>query len=328
MSLANQLPALIAFVESVDGCSFSAAARSLGTTPSAISKRVAKLEDQLGVRLLQRTTRSLSLTPEGVAYYERVSRLLQELEDANDAIVSRSKPRGKLTISASLDFGQCFLVQALPAFLSQYPEIQVELQLSDRLVNLAAEGIDLAIRLGDLQDSSLIRRHLGRTQLVACASPAYLATHGTPQSPQDLVHHNCMCYLFEGHPQPWEFLIEGEWQAIPVSGSLNSDNGEALKHATLAGIGLARLLGFQAQADIRQGRLIPLFLPQTPPGLAVQAVFTHRRNLSPRVQVMLDFLSEYCKESLALQDMIDDALVAPQTLRNEDSISSKNWVIR
>lgn len=294
----NQLPELIAFVESVEAASFSAAARSLGTTPSAISKRVAKLEDRLGVRLLQRTTRSLSLTTEGITYYERVARLLQELDDANDSIISGGKkPRGKLTVSASLDFGQSLLVQALPTFLAQYPEIQVDLRVSDRLVDLAAEGIDVAIRLGDLEDSCLIRRHLGQARFVLCASPDYLDAQGTPKIPADLVHYNCMRYIFDGHPLPWEFLIDGTWHSIPVSGYLNSDSGEALKNAALSGMGIARLLSFQVEKELETQQLISLFPDQLPLGLSTQAVFTHRRNLSPRVQVFLDFLSTYCTVS-------------------------------
>lgn len=150
LGILNQLPELIAFVESVESSSFSAAARSLGTTPSAISKRVAKLEDRLGARLLQRTTRSLSLTTDGTVYYERVARLLRELDDANDLVVSRGKPCGKLRLSTSLDFGQWFFVQAIPDFLTQYPEIQIDLRLSDRFVDLVENGIDVAIRLGNI----------------------------------------------------------------------------------------------------------------------------------------------------------------------------------
>ncbi len=171
LTIFNQLPELIAFVESAEGCSFSAAARSLGTTPSAISKRVAKLEDRLGIRLLQRTTRSLSLTPEGRIYYERIAKLLKELEEANELVSTGGKPRGNLTISTSFDFGQSFLVPLMPEFLAQYPEIQIDLRLSDRFVDLAAEGIDVAIRFGDLKDSSLIRRHLGQPKFILCAAP-------------------------------------------------------------------------------------------------------------------------------------------------------------
>ena len=292
----HQLPELIAFVESVELQSFSAAARSLNTTPSAISKRVAKLEDRLGVRLLQRTTRSLSLSAEGITYYERVSRLLRELDEANDLVISGGKPRGKLTISTLLDFGQRFLVQALPDFLAQYPEIQVDLRLSDRLVDLVAEGIDVAIRLGDLEDSSLIRRHLGQAPFVLCASPDYLKARGMPTTPEDLIHHNCMRYVFDGRPLAWEFLIKGTWQTIPVNGSFNSDNGEALKNAALAGLGIAQLLRFQVRDELETQQLIVLLPGQLLPGLVIQAVFTHRRNLSPRVQVFLEFITQFCAQ--------------------------------
>lgn len=298
LSVFTLLPELIAFVESVESNSFSAAARSLSTTPSAISKRVAKLEDRLGVRLLQRTTRSLSLTTEGTAYYERISRLLRELEEANDIVVSGGKPRGKLTISTSLDFGQWLLVQSIPEFLKQYPEIQIDLRLSDRLVDLVAEGIDVAIRLGDLEDSSLICRHLGQTQFALCASPAYLKVQGTPTTPQDLVHHNCLRYVSDRRPVPWEFLIDGNWQTIPVSGTFNSDNGGALKNAAIAGLGITRLLSFQIHEEVQQKRLELLFSGQLPPGLMVQAIFTRQRHLSPRVRVFLEFLTIYCAKIL------------------------------
>lgn len=299
LNIVNQLPELIAFVVSSESASFSAAARTLGTTPSAISRRVAKLEDRLRVRLLQRTTRSLSLTTEGAAYYERVSRLLRELEEADDIVVSGGKPRGKLTISASLDFGQWLLVQSIPEFLKQYPEIQIDLRLSDRLVNLVAEGIDVAIRLGDLEDSSLSRRHLGQAQFVLCASPAYLKTQGMPKTPKDLLTHNCLHYIFNGQPVPWDFLIDGTWQTIPTNGTFNSDNGGALKNAAITGLGITRLLSFQVHEEVKQKRLKLLFSDRLPSGLIVQAVFTHQRNLSPRVRVFLEFLSVYCAKVLA-----------------------------
>lgn len=296
----GNLTELIAFVESVKSNSFSAAARSLGTTPSAISKRVAKLEDRLGVRLLQRTTRSLSLTPEGLTYYDTVSQLLQELTDISDRIASQAQPRGKLTVSASVDFGQSFLVQAIPNFLAQYPEIELDLRLSDRLVNLVTENIDVALRLGTPPDSSLVRQHLGETQLVLCAAPDYLAKHGTPRTPQELVHHNCMRYVFEEKPLPWTFYIDHTWQTIPVTGSLNSDNGDILRQAALVGLGFARLLDFQIRAELQRGQLVALFSEQMPPGLPIQAVFVHKRHLAPRVQAFLDYMVKFCRQDRGL----------------------------
>lgn len=295
----NQLAELVAFVKSVEFQSFSAAARVLSTTPSAISKRVAKLEDRLSVRLLQRTTRSLNLTTEGKAYYERVSVLLRELEEADDAVISGGKPRGKLTVATSLDFGQWLLVQSIPEFLRQYPEIEIDLRLSDRLVDLVVEGIDVAIRSGDLEDSNLIRRHLGRASFALCASPDYLKTHGTPKTPQDLVHHNCLRYLYNDQPVPWEFLIDGTLQTVAVKGKFNSDNGGALKNAALAGLGITLLFKFQVRKEVKQKRLQLLLPGQLPPGFVFQALFTHQRNLSPRVQVFVDFVTAYCARILA-----------------------------
>lgn len=299
LTIHNQLPELLAFVESVELNSFSAASRTLGTTPSAISKRVAKLENRLGTRLLQRTTRSLSLTAEGAIYYEQVAKLLRELENIDDSISSGSKPQGKLTISASLDFGQWLLAEAIPQFLLIHSEIEVDLRLSDRLVDLVAEGVDVAIRLGELEDSSLIRTHLGRARLALCASPNYLDKYGRPTTPQELLHHNCLRYVFNGRPVSWEFLIEESFQSVPVSGNFNADNGEVLKQAAIAGIGIARLFSFQIQKEIKEQQLEPLLLSKLPFGFTVQALFTHQRHLSPRVRVFLEFLKAYCKQSLS-----------------------------
>jgi LysR family transcriptional regulator for bpeEF and oprC len=287
----NQLPELVAFVQSVQAGSFSAAARQLQTTPSAVSKRVAKLEDRLGVRLLQRTTRSLNLTADGVAYHERISRLLAELEDANDWVMSKDRPRGRLTVSAPIDFGQLVLAQQIPNFLSQYPEMQVSLRLTDRFVDLVEEGVDVAIRMGTLEDSSLIRKHIGEVPYVICASPAYLNTHGIPASPQELTQHNCLRFISNGHPLPWTFLSNGVAYNIAVTGTFDSDNGNVLRLAALSGLGTICVLRFQVEADLHSKRLRSLFEDTLLPSLVVQAVFTYRCNLSPRVQVFLEFLT-------------------------------------
>jgi LysR family transcriptional regulator, regulator for bpeEF and oprC len=291
MTTLNHLTELIAFVQSAQAGSFSAAARILNATPSAISKRVAKLEDQLGVRLLQRTTRSLSLTVEGTAYYERVVQLLAELDEANDFVMSRDRPRGKLTVSAPHDFRHLMLAQWIPEFLQQYPELRVDLRLTDRFVDLVEESIDVAIRMGTLDDSSLIRRHLGEIPYVVCASSTYLKTHGVPTTPEDLLNHNCLRFISNGLPLPWRFLANGTVREIPVSGNFDSDNGYVLRSAALSGLGIIYVLRFQVESDLHSKRLSILLEDKLLPSRVVQAVFTHRRNLSPRVQAFLEFLA-------------------------------------
>lgn len=298
LAIHNQLPELLAFVESVELNSFSAAARVLGTTPSAISKRVAKLENRLGIRLLQRTTRSLSLTPEGTAYYEEVARLLRELEAAEQSILSGGKPKGKLTVSASLDFGQWLLVQSIPQFMSLYPEVEIDLRLSDRFVDLVVEGIDVAVRLGDLDDSSLIRTHLGHASFALCASPDYLDTHGRPKDLGDLLHHNGLCYVFNGRPVVWDFFVNESWETVPVKGTFNADNGGALLNAAVAGLGITRLMLFQIQKEIEEQQLEVILPNQLQPGFIVHALVTHRQHLSPRVRAFLDFLKVHCEQVL------------------------------
>ena len=293
----NQIPELIAFVQSVQTGSFSAAARSLDTTPSTVSKQVARLENRLQVRLLQRTTRSLNLTAEGTAYYERVSRLLIELEEANDSVMARGTPRGKLTISAPLNFGRLVLAQWIPSFLEQYPELQVDLRLTDRYVDLVEEGIDVAIRMGALEDSSLIRQHLGEVPFVVCASPTYLKKYGTPKTPEELVNHNCLRFVSNGHPQSWTFIAENESYELSVNGSFDSDNADVLRSAALSGAGIIQVFRFQVESDLHSQDLKSLFNDELLPRRVIQAVFTHKRNLSPRVQAFLELLASQFAQS-------------------------------
>ncbi len=295
----DRLPELIAFVQSVQAGSFSAAARILGTTPSAVSKRVAKLEDRLGIRLLQRTTRSLNLTTDGTAYYERIARLLIELEEANELVISNGKPRGKLKITAPLHLGRRLLARWIPDFLDRYPELQIDLRLTDSFVDLIEEGIDVAIRIGNLADSSLIRRHLGTTRYAVYASPNYLEKYGTPATPEELIHHNCLRYVSRvntGHPLPWQFVDRGVLKEIPVKGNFDSDNVDSLIVAALSGLGIIYVLNFHVEAEIGGDRLKLLFADRLPSGPIIQAVFTHQRHLSPKVRVLLEFLSDRYRE--------------------------------
>lgn len=176
--------------------------------------------------------------------------------------------------------------------------MQVDLRLSDRFVDLVEEGIDVAIRMGTLEDSSLIRKHLGEVSYVVCASPAYLKTHGTPKTPEELVTHNCLRFVSNGHPLPWTFVDNGELRDISVTGTLDSDNGDVLRLAALSGVGIIRVLRFQVETDLRSKRLRELVNDQSLPSRVIQALYTHKRNLSPRVQAFLEFLVTQSAQSL------------------------------
>lgn len=276
-----------AFVRTVEAKSFSAAARALGTTPSAVSKAVAKLESRLGVRLLQRTTRALSLTHEGRVYHERVVRLLGELDEAEAALSSKRGLRGVLRVSASVELGRSFVSGAVRAFLEKHTEMRVELRLSDRYVDLVEERIDVALRVGRLPASSLIARRLGETRFVVCAAPRYLRRAGTPRHPSQLAEHACLRFLSRGHPLPWSFLgPEGPFE-VPVQGPLDADSGAALRVAALEGLGVLRALDILVGEELAAGRLRPLLSAFTPPPLPVQAVFTPTRNLAPAVHAFV-----------------------------------------
>src|SRR4051812_10272282 len=187
----------------VETGSFAAAARRLGVTPSAVSRRVALLESELGVQLLARTTRSLRLTEDGLAFHERCTRILDELKEARDAIARvRGKPAGLLRVDAPIALGRSVLAPKLPAFLERYPEIRLDLTLRDQLVDPTAEGLDVLVRIGLPRDSTLISRRLGESRLLTCASPAYLRKHGKPRHPRDLAHHQCLGFLHEGRTRP------------------------------------------------------------------------------------------------------------------------------
>jgi DNA-binding transcriptional LysR family regulator len=292
-TLVEKTAGLLAFVRSVETGSFSGAARLLGATPSAISKSVAKLEARLGTRLLQRSTRSLSLTDEGAAYYERVSRLVRELEEADDSIQGPSLPRGSLRVSAPIDLGRLVLAPLTGRFVDRFPDMHLELLLTDRNVELVREGVDVAVRVGPLADSALIARSLGSMQFTACAAPSYLERHGAPQTPDDLKRHNCLRYLSSGRPIDWTFLDGGTPKAVSVTGSFDTDDGGALIAAACAGAGIAYVFGFQAEPHFSTGQLKPVLGQYSTPTHEVYAVHAYSRHISPRVRAWIDFLREH-----------------------------------
>ena len=290
----EQLTAMLAFARVVETGSFSKAARDLGVSKSAVSKQISRLEDRLGVRLLNRTTRRHSLTEAGTSFFEGCQRMLAEVESA-EAAVSRlaSAPRGTLKINAPMSFGLQHLGPALADFLGAYPELSVDLVLNDRLVDLVEEGFDVGLRIGKLADSSLIARRLAPCRHVLCAAPAYLSSHPTPRVPEDLKAHSCLHYSYLSSGQTWRFNGPDGVRKITVSGRLRINNGDLLKVAATNGLGIALLPTFIVGDALRAGRLVPVLNEWKPVfDSAIHAVYPASRNLSPKVRVFIDFLAE------------------------------------
>jgi DNA-binding transcriptional LysR family regulator len=285
---------MAAFVRVVEEGGFSAAARTLGLTPSAVSKLIGRLEDRLGARLLHRTTRRISLTHEGVAYYQRSVRILREIEEAEDAITQlHVAPRGTLRVNAAVAFATYQIVPLMPEFLELYPEVHLELTVTDRVVDLIEEGVDVAIRIGARTDSSLISRQLAEDHRLICAAPAYLDRHGMPQTPDDLTGHNCLAWMAnQGGLNDWPFVGPDGPYTVTVSGNAEVNSGETLHEMALAGLGLARMAEFRVGADIAAGRLVPLLLDHhRADPLPIHVVYPHRRHLLPKVRTFVDFLA-------------------------------------
>ena len=285
---------MAAFVRAVELGGFSTAARELGLTPSAISKLVTRLEDRLGVRLLNRTTRRLALTPEGEAYFHRSQRILADIAEAENEVARfRAKPKGLLRINVGTAFGMHQLAPALPEFLARHPEMRIELTITDRLVDLIEEGADLGIRLGLLVDSTLVARRICEVERVVCASPAYLKKHGTPRKPDDLLGHNCLSMTYAPALRRWPFAMREGVQHVEVSGNATASSADTLLQLALMGLGVIRLSDVIVGAAVAEGRLVPLLQEQhhSEP-LPLHAVYPQGRHRSPRVAAMVDFLVE------------------------------------
>jgi DNA-binding transcriptional LysR family regulator len=280
---------LVAFVRTVDSGSFSSAGRFIGSSPSAVSKSVARLERRLGVRLLQRSTRTLSLTTEGAAYYERVAPLLRAIEDAEDIVQMADDARGLLRVTAPVFFGRPLIGAWSEAFLARHPNVKLELGVTDRHVDLIREGFDVALRIGELPDTELTARKLADLPMVLIASPGYLARRGVPRTVEDLGQHACLRYLLAGRPYPF-LLADGV--TFTSNGPLDSDDGITLLHAALCGAGVVQVLRFAAEDDLAAGRLVEI-LPDLPmPSVPAHAVHAFGRQLPARARLFMDFLVE------------------------------------
>jgi DNA-binding transcriptional LysR family regulator len=281
------------FVKVVELSSFTAAAEALESSQPVVSKAVTRLEEKLGARLLNRTTRRLSLTEAGSELYGRSVRALKEIENAELEVARfQTEPRGTLRVAAPMSFSILQLGRVIPTFLAQYSGVTVELNLDDGRVDLVEEGYDLAIRIGQLQDSNLVARKITPCRQVMCASPAYLAKHGAPERPEDLLEHNCILYSFLLTPREWRLTdAEGETHVIPVNGTLHSNNGLVNRAAAVAGAGIVLLPTFYIGEEVKSGALKPVLCNFKPQELAVYAVYPERRNLMPKVRAFIDFLA-------------------------------------
>ena len=290
----DRLAAIEAFVRVAECGSFSQAAQRLHSSKSVVSRQVGALEAELGARLIHRTTRALTLTEPGRSYFERASRILADLAEANASVGRlQSAPRGRLRVNAPMSFGFLHLAPALPDFLDRYGDVELELIMNDRFVDLVEEGFDVAVRIGKLEDSSLVARRLAPMRRTVCAAPAYLQKRGVPNSPEDLKSHECLCYSNLGMTQEWRFVRpDGRPWPIEVHGRLHANNGDALRAAALHGFGLAVLPSFLTGRDIQSGALVSVLEPFMPQDSAVYAVYPHARHLSPKVRAFVDFLAE------------------------------------
>ena len=284
---------MLFFAAVVKARSFSEAARRLVVSKSRMSKAIARLETELGVRLLHRSTRSLSLTEIGEAYFEHCERILEELAQAN-MTVSRlqQEPRGKLRISAPVAFSTMHVASALPDFMMQYPDLTVDLTLNDRFVDLIEEGYDLALRITSVPGQNLVARQLAPIRRKICASPAYLARAGMPLLPTDLIQHNCLDYTFLNTQGLWHLKNADGIVAIPVSGSLRINDDEALSQAVLGGLGLALLPTFIVGRDLQAGRLVEVLPGYVSTEFFIYAVHLPNRQLPLKVRAFINYLQE------------------------------------
>jgi DNA-binding transcriptional LysR family regulator len=287
----GQFRQISTFVEVVARGSLSAAARAEGIAPAMIGRRLDALEERLGVKLLQRTTRKLALTDEGAAFLEDCQRILGELEDAESAVSARSnRASGHLLVSAPAGFGRQHVAPLLPSFLAEHRDVTVNLNLNDRLVDVVGEGIDVAIRIGALSDSSLVAVKLADNQRVVVASPAYLKRHGAPQTPLELARHNCLAFSSESSQRGWTFIDDGKPVTMKVDGNMVCNDGAVLHDWALAGKGLAWRSTWEVGPEIQAGRLRTVLDGFAAPGNDIHAIFAQRRHLPTRIRVLVDFL--------------------------------------
>lgn len=288
----DRLASMTAFTKVVESGGFSAASRRLNMSVTMVSNHIQALEERLGVRLLNRTTRKVSLTEAGRAYYERCSQILAEVTEAEEAVGElQSTPRGVLRLNVAQAVVSV-IGQVIAAYVGRYPTASVDMTMTDRMVDMVEEGYDLAIRVTPVPDSNLIVRRLASFRHVLCASPAYLDRHGKPKSPQDIAAHNCLSYQYYPYGQDWHFVSGGAELSIRASGNFRCNSAVALVQAAVSGLGLFLGPTFMVAAEIKAGRLVPLLADYLPVEFDVCALYPHRRHLSAKVRAFIDLLAE------------------------------------
>lgn len=287
------LRALSIFVKVAERRSFVGAARDLGMSQSGVSNAINRLESDLGVRLLARTTRSVNLTEDGTAFLDRCRQIIASLDEA-ELVLSRARlqPRGRLRVDLPVSFGRLKIVPILPAFRAAYPEVQLALSFNDRYLDLVGEGIDVAVRFGALEDSSLIARRLTRTQFGVVGAPSYFAKHGRPRRPEDLAKHNCFAYVVRetGLVRAWQFQRGREAAAITPNGDMSFDDGASICASACAGGGLAQLHDYYVGDAVAAGQLDYALRSFNPPAEPISLVYPPTRHLSPKVRAFVDFM--------------------------------------
>ena len=282
------------FVRAVDVGSFSGAAQQLGIAKSIVSRRIVSLESRLGTSMFHRTTRHISLTETGLAYYERARRILADVAEAED-VANRlhGELKGKLKVAAPMSFGCRHMSPIVTEFLSAHPSVDIDLDLSDRRVDLISEGFDIAVRIGSLRDSSIIARTLAPCRHVVCASPAYLASHGTPRTPADLASQVHVCLAYNNRPklEQWRFRVEGAWKEVPVATRhIWANNGDVLCDAAIAGLGIVVLPTFIVGDALAAGRLKIILADYEVASPSILAVWPPGRHVSGKVRAFVDLL--------------------------------------
>lgn len=291
--------AMRVFVQVVDEGSFSKAAPRVGITQSSASRYISALEAELGVQLLQRSTRKLNLTEAGQIYYERSLQIIHDMEEANLAVRRlNAVPSGILRVTAPATFGRCHIAPYLAEFYELYPEIIIGLSLSDSVDDVIGAGFDLAIRFGNLKDTSLIARRLASSRSIVCAHPDYLKRNNTPQIPSDLANHNCLTFRTTPGANIWHFERDGKALSVDASGSLYADNGDTLQAAAAAALGIVQLPSWVVAPEIENGNLVPILqdFNLIPNSIPIHAVFAHKLHLAPKVTVFIEFLKDRFKK--------------------------------